>query len=766
MRFSLYKVIAASLFGALFSIPAVAAEIRLDQLDPAAALTSENTIAVCQDCDFDTPVVAATLDQVLDFILDNVTVSISTDVTGLGVNVATWLANPTSANLANTVTNKTGLGALVFGTSPTLNSATLANSIISNSTITNSTFNNPTINSSTQNDAILNDPTINNGILDNPVINNPTITIAGVPYTLPTRIISSPSVTIPGNVVSWISSNGLTLKDAGTPVIGHARTNAILTSMSTADFPSGVWRADFSIGRGAPPLFYLPSTTACSINGGSGDNGSEVSSSNGKCWIAQFDSPNVDVRQWGVDPAGGTGAAVQNLAGMVYAVNYSRTAKGRCALVPTGTVYINGPIAITAANACLRGVSRFHSNLVTTSTTANVVSFIGAFFNGTVSDLRLAGPGHASVTAGAAVRVGGTAANIDITRLLIEGTYDGINVNDGGVVRISHVDVAYIKRSSYKFDGTSATDYGSQNIFLSNFTAYNHGVVTTGGCIDVTAVGELHVNTGACAGHIHGYIAHPSTGFHVYNNYIENVNFDVATSHGIVVTSLGGGVIQGVRFSNMTSGLSSGSGAVLDGAATKAVVFDNFQSHRNLQHGIHIINGDGILITGSEILSNSVSAPGFHGVNLGSGTNVSIVGNRFGGWKSEGNGNTAYNVAIQSSFTGKATVSANNLCEFGTGALFNSSTSTDVLIGRDNLCLNPTSSGFVSEYGGIATIPAGTNTVTFNHAFPTTPGLVIVTGTDIAKRYAAIRTSTQITITSDSNVAVDTAVFWRGWLKP
>lgn len=45
---------------------------------------------------------------------------ISTGVSGLGTGVATFLATPTSANLAAAVTNETGSGSLVFATSPTL----------------------------------------------------------------------------------------------------------------------------------------------------------------------------------------------------------------------------------------------------------------------------------------------------------------------------------------------------------------------------------------------------------------------------------------------------------------------------------------------------------------------------------------------------------------------------------------------------------------------------------------------------------------------
>jgi hypothetical protein len=45
---------------------------------------------------------------------------ISTGVSGLGANVATFLATPSSANLASAVTDETGSGSLVFGTSPTI----------------------------------------------------------------------------------------------------------------------------------------------------------------------------------------------------------------------------------------------------------------------------------------------------------------------------------------------------------------------------------------------------------------------------------------------------------------------------------------------------------------------------------------------------------------------------------------------------------------------------------------------------------------------
>jgi hypothetical protein len=58
-------------------------------------------------------------------------------ITGLGTGVATFLATPSSANLAATVTDETGSGALVFATSPTL--VTPALGTPSSATLTNAT---------------------------------------------------------------------------------------------------------------------------------------------------------------------------------------------------------------------------------------------------------------------------------------------------------------------------------------------------------------------------------------------------------------------------------------------------------------------------------------------------------------------------------------------------------------------------------------------------------------------------------------------------
>lgn len=53
-----------------------------------------------------------------------------TGITSLGTGIATWLGTPSSANLAAAVSDETGSGALVFGTSPNLVDPTITGTIL------------------------------------------------------------------------------------------------------------------------------------------------------------------------------------------------------------------------------------------------------------------------------------------------------------------------------------------------------------------------------------------------------------------------------------------------------------------------------------------------------------------------------------------------------------------------------------------------------------------------------------------------------------
>ena len=57
------------------------------------------------------------------------TLPIATGISGLGTGIATFLATPSSANLITAITDETGSGSLVFGTSPTITTPTISGAI-------------------------------------------------------------------------------------------------------------------------------------------------------------------------------------------------------------------------------------------------------------------------------------------------------------------------------------------------------------------------------------------------------------------------------------------------------------------------------------------------------------------------------------------------------------------------------------------------------------------------------------------------------------
>ncbi len=68
---------------------------------------------------------------------------ISTGVSGLGTNVASFLASPTSSNLISALTDETGSGRLVFGTSPSFITPSLGSASAASLTVGDATGNIP-----------------------------------------------------------------------------------------------------------------------------------------------------------------------------------------------------------------------------------------------------------------------------------------------------------------------------------------------------------------------------------------------------------------------------------------------------------------------------------------------------------------------------------------------------------------------------------------------------------------------------------------------
>lgn len=126
---------------------------------------------------------------------------ISTGVSGLGTGVATWLGTPTSANLISVVTDETGSGSLVFGTTPTL----------TNPTVTNYTETAFTANSSTAITLALTNGTVQIITLTaNTTITMPTAAV-GKSFILLLRQDATGSRTVTWTTVNWAAATAPTI---------------------------------------------------------------------------------------------------------------------------------------------------------------------------------------------------------------------------------------------------------------------------------------------------------------------------------------------------------------------------------------------------------------------------------------------------------------------------------------------------------------------------------------------------------------------------
>lgn len=174
------------------------------------------------------------------------------------------------------------------------------------------------------------------------------------------------------------NASNATLPDALTNLTAAALVpdNATLLAKSTTTYPRGVWRADFAAAFGAPPLFYMPSNSACSLNSGNGDNGSQVKSADNKCWLAVFPDGVYNVLQFGADPTNATDSytAVQN------AVN---AANGGSVYFPIGQFKICTEVTSNKA-VHIRGGGTGIGPGVWTTDNASVISVCGTTQNGFV----------------------------------------------------------------------------------------------------------------------------------------------------------------------------------------------------------------------------------------------------------------------------------------------------------------------------------------------------------------------------------------------
>ncbi|MGO4169964.1 hypothetical protein [Novosphingobium sp. YAF33] len=135
-------------------------------------------------------------------------------------------------------------------------------------------------------------------------------------------------------------------KGAGSGALFHAANAEVLSTIPS--HMGRVIRDGFAKAGDAPPLMYVASDRACSLNRGLGDKGSQVPTSDNKCWLASFGALGADIRQWGVVM---DGVASADLA-LSQALEWASANQGML-LAPGGQIAITGTKTIAFDRASL-----------------------------------------------------------------------------------------------------------------------------------------------------------------------------------------------------------------------------------------------------------------------------------------------------------------------------------------------------------------------------------------------------------------------------
>jgi hypothetical protein len=196
--------------------------------------------------------------------------------------------------------------------------------------------------------------------------------------------------TINGNITTIDN----TLAGLNLHFTGRVGTNAVLTALNSTAF-TRVRRGGFSTEGDGGAAWYVPSTSACTLNSGAGDNGSQVKSNDDKCWIADFRGAPAKVQVWG----GCLGGADDTTA-----INAALASSNKVSL-PARTCTIASTLNISAQQSELMGAGLGQTVLYTSSATLDLLSVSASYAS--IHDLTLSST--TARTAGCFVNLLGTA---------------------------------------------------------------------------------------------------------------------------------------------------------------------------------------------------------------------------------------------------------------------------------------------------------------------------------------------------------------------
>lgn len=408
-------------------------------------------------------------------------------------------------------------------------------------------------------------------------------------------------------------------------------SNVTLKALSTVGV-AAVTRLGFTNSGDVEPVVYVALASPCPLNGGAGDNGSQVQSSNGQCWIANMPQPN-NVQEWGAIPDGVTDdtGAIQST------INYAQTQSNPGPVyLPAGSYKISSNLAVT------RGVRIFGDGMNSTiiypsvSTTAfavntpQAVQISGMLIN--YSTAQNAGLYAITITASA-----GQQNSLSVLRdVQIANANSGVQFTNADLFLMDHCFIENFPNFGVQVSNAVDIDNGDSIITNSTFFEY---IYTTGIGVDFLSSGGLRVENNKFGAEAYGVLL----------NYATDAGSSIPNTAQLIVT--------GNSFDTVTSA------AVQLQRQTNTDVFNSVIIANNLMpdcgNGVVVpLDANGVWLSSLIIMGNVYLSPATGspvGVSIQSTKNVSVNGNSF--WSQN---NNTVGITIGSSVTG-GLVQLNNL---------------------------------------------------------------------------------------------------------
>jgi hypothetical protein len=492
------------------------------------------------------------------------------------------------------------------------------------------------------------------------------------------------STEVTDNGADFASPLGILDSPSGLP---HVANNTALSAMTHAAYPAVV-RDGYATAGDAPPLTFYSHGSACSLNAGAGDGGSQVPTSDGGCWKANFATTGLDVRQFGAKCDGSTNDTTPAQA----AETYLESLNGGALVFPARSCVVS--LIIANNNVTVEGVSRSSegaggAKLIAPSRNAAVIS-VGKVSAFTLKDLTITSASQQ--ISGALVSLNRTAlANIDNV-FIYHGYNNMIWTNVGGPSRITGGEWNDFSHDAWLVTGTTAVPGGGNDYYVNKLSINEDDetyspragieIVQNGGSITLDTVDIIHAHNALWidpgAGQFVDWV-------YATNTYLDSCDWTHGSGGvGLKITPTSGGIVNGGSFANDWSSTCTQNVQIQgDGSSPiSGIKLTNFESLNAYNQAIYCKDASDIEISNSVVAGASQVGVGtYSGIELDAGCNHVSLSNIRAGATVEGFGATQkFGLQIDSGFSGYLNVTGGDFTGNDVANLYNGSSSAHISI--------------------------------------------------------------------------------------